>query len=153
MPCDPSQTHAANNAYPAMCVITSHMRKHTINIQRIHISYIYFYTLWSKPQITIWGIQCRKLDSYSCFGLVQSPFSHLVYRAGWPLAVCLHSLAAQCCAQVLHIASLLRFVRIPFGALEFASSSNSRGKHLLASEKNLPFGKEFSASSERNPSR
>lgn len=97
----------------------------------------------SKSSNHCLGYKMQKTRFLFPFGLAQSPFSRVGCRAGPPPAVCLHSPAAQRCALVLHLASLLQIVSIPFGALEFASSSNSPGKHFLASENISLLGRGF----------
>lgn len=72
-------------------------------------------------------MQCREADLCSWCGVAQSSF-YPASRAGWPPAVCLHSLAAQCCASVLpHLASLLPLFRIPFGALDLQHPATAWG--------------------------
>lgn len=62
-----------------------------------------------------------------------SAISWLPPRAqGWSPAACPYSLVLRA-APKCH--TFLRLGRIPFGALQLASSSNSPGKHLLAYEK------------------
>lgn len=123
-------------------------------LEKTHQLHLLLHSVIKASSHYTWDMQCRAADPCSCCGLAQSPFSHPVSRAGWPPAVCLHSLAARCCASVLlRLASLLPLVRIPCGALDLQAPATALGNTYQHLKKNLPFGKEFSASSERNPSR